>query len=247
MSIVFATLGADLIAKPPLAGSVQVEAKLIHRPVLQSDGGATDPAAVENSGNVPCFASGTLIETKDGLIPVEAIEIGQKVMTRDNGYRMVRWVGRRDLTAADLVAEPALMPVRIRRGALGNGFPAADMLVAQQQRMLLTGVRTEQYFGETEVLVAAADLVGQPGIARAEVKEVSFIQIMFDAHEIILAAGAWSESFQPDDLTLRGLDSDQRAEIFTLFPELAFQCGRDAYQAARLRLKPHEVDVLLAA
>lgn len=247
MSIVFATLNADHNAEPQLPDIAQVEAKLIQRPVHQSDRGTTDPSAVDGNRNVPCFASGTLIETKDGLIAVEAIEIGQKVMTRDNGYCMVRWVGRRDLTAADLAAAPALMPVRIRRGALGNGFPAEDMLVAQQQRMLLTGARTEQYFGETEVLVAAADLVGQPGITRADVADVSYIQIMFDAHEIILADGAWSESFQPDDLTLRALDSQQRAEIFTLFPELAFQCGRDAYLSARLSLKPHEVDVLLAA
>ncbi len=50
---------------------------------------------------------------------------------------------------------------------------------------------------------------------------VTYIHLLFDAHELIEADGAWTESFQPADRTLDGMDAAQRAEIEALFPELA--------------------------
>jgi hypothetical protein len=54
----------------------------------------------------------------------------------------------------------------------------------------------------------------------------------------------WSESFQPGDRTLAGMDAAQRAEIDALFP------GIDpalAFPSARRSLKAHEARVLFAA
>ena len=73
---------------------------------------------------------------------------------------------------------------------------------------------------------------------------VTYIHLLFDAHEIINADGVWTESFQPADRTLRHMDQKQRAEIETLFPELDAVAG---FPAARLTLKAHEAQVLLAA
>ncbi|WP_415183553.1 Hint domain-containing protein [Phaeovulum sp.] len=233
---------------------VNGRAKIVHDPantengtIFWANGDTTNFANIENVEHVPCFTPGAMVETKDGLVPIENVRVGQKVMTRDSGYRRVRWVGRRDLTTANLAANPKLRPVLIRQGALQNGLPNADMLVSPQHRMLLTGPRAELCFGESEVLVAAVHLLGQPGFERSDVKAVSYIHIMFDAHEIVLANGAWSESFQPGQLVLNGLEQAQRNEILTIFPELALPHGGDAFTAARLSLKAHEVQVLFAA
>lgn len=212
-----------------------------------SSGDLTTLSTFENIKHTPCFTPGSSIETMGGPIPVERLEPGQKVLTRDNGYQVVRWVGRRDLTAADLAAYPALRPVRIARGALGPDLPSVDLVVSPQHRMLLTSTRAEMFFGETEVLAPALYLLGRPGVTRVEQGAVSYVHVMFDQHQIILADGAWTESFQPGDLSLRGLDRTQRAEIFALFPELAFPDGREAYAAARLSLRAEEVQVMLAA
>ncbi len=195
---------------------------------------------------IPCFTPGSLILTDRGEVAVEALSAGDRVLTRDNGYQVIRWVGRRNLGAAELALRPQFAPIRIAAGALGEGLPERDMLVSPQHRMLVTGPAAEMLFGEHEVLVAAKHLVGQPGITvDSGAEDVSYIHILFDQHEIVRADGAWSESFQPGDMTLAGMDEVQRAEVLALFPELA-NGGSGSYGTARLTLKPHEVRVLLS-
>ncbi|PYF13169.1 hemolysin type calcium-binding protein [Rhodobacter viridis] len=201
---------------------------------------------VEFVRNIPCFIPGTLIETKRGRVAVETLRLGDRVLTRDNGYQAIRWIGRRRLKASDLAAAPHLQPVRIAAGALGEGLPEADMLVSPQHRMLISGARAELLFGEAEVLAAAAHMVGLPGITRVQRDEVTYLHLMFDAHEIIRAEGAWTESFQPGDHTLSGLDAPQREELFQIFPDLGKIARQGRWTSARRSLKAHEVRVLLA-
>lgn len=212
-----------------------------------ANGDITTFSNIEAIQHVPCFTPGTVIESLAGPVLVEDITIGQKILTRDNGYQTVRWVGRRDFSTADLIFAPHLCPVRIASGALGNGLPEVDMIVSPQHRMLVGGVTCELLFGETEALAAAVHLVGQPGITRLAPRAISYLHVMFEAHEIILADGAWSESFQPGDTTIAGMDDASRAELFEVFPELQASKGRENYGAARLSLKAHEVRVLMAA
>ncbi|ETD84406.1 hypothetical protein U703_04575 [Rhodobacter capsulatus YW1] len=200
---------------------------------------------VELLRNMPCLTPGTLIETKRGQVPVEKLRPGDRVLTRDNGYQPIRWIGRRRLKAADLAAVPQLQPVRIAAGALGEGLPETDMLVSPQHRMLISGARAELLFGEAEVLAAALHMLGQPGITRLKRDEVTYLHLMLDAHEIIRANGAWTESFQPGDQTLAQLDAPQRAELAAIFPDLDRIARRGGWTAARRALKAHEVRVLM--
>ena len=194
---------------------------------------------------VPCFTPGTRIATPQGERLVEELETGDRVITRDNGIQEIRWVGRRRLNGLELALAGHLQPVLIRQGALGNGLPERDMMVSPQHRVLVANDRTALYFEEREVLVAAKHLVGKPGIEAVERPSVTYIHFMFDQHEVVLSDGAWTESFQPGDLTLRGMDGAQRAEICELFPELKNGQGIAGYQAARRSLKKHEAALLL--
>jgi hypothetical protein len=145
---------------------------------------------------------------------------------------------------ADLVVQPTLLPVRIAAGALGNGLPVVDMLVSRQHRVLVSGARAEMLFGEHEVLVAAKHLLGQPGVTMGALAPVSYLHLLFDAHEIIRSDGAWTESFQPADRTLSAMDADARAELAAIFPDVDMATG---FPTARRALKAHEARVLLAA
>ena len=62
---------------------------------------------------------------------------------------------------------------------------------------------------------------------------------------MILADGAWSESFQPGVDALNGIGPEQRDEVLSLFPELASVEGLDAYGSDRLSLKRHEAQVIV--
>ena len=194
---------------------------------------------------IPCFTPGTRILTERGEVAVEDLRVGDRVVTRDDGVQELRWVGRRDLSLADLIVKPALRPIGIARGALGHGLPLRDMKVSPQHRMLIEGARAEMLFGESEVLVAATHLTSLPGVAQTLTAGVSYLHLLFDRHEIICADGAWTESFQPAMPIVRGMDGAQRDELMAVFPEIAAECFD--FPAARLTLKAHEARVLLAA
>ncbi len=194
---------------------------------------------------IVCFTAGTRIMTANGPVPVEDLRPGEMVLTRDNGVQPLRWVGQIHLSHQYLVARPELQPVRIGPQALGGAGPERSMLVSPQHRVLIEGARAEMYFGESEVLVPAKHLLGQAEITRALPAEgVTYVHILFDRHEIVSSEGLWTESFQPAERTLSALDQAARDEVLALFPELAVNA--DAFPAARLSLKAHEVKVLVS-
>ncbi len=169
---------------------------------------------------ITCFGSGTLIATASGERPVQEIRPGDLVMTRDNGLQPVRWVGSRHVTGAEIAANPALAPVRIAAGALGRGVPAQDLLVSQQHRVLVRSAIAARMFGARELLIAAKHLTEVEGIdILAGADGVTYVHLMFDAHEVVLSNGAESESLYPGPQALLAL-GDAAEEIFTLFPQL---------------------------
>lgn len=177
----------------------------------------------------PCFTPGTRIATDRGWRPVENLRRGDRVVTRDNGLKRIAWAGRRDVTYADLAEIPELQPVLVRRGAFGQGMPDRDMLVSPMHRFL---VMPEGRNGE-ECLCAARLLTFRDGIEMAPVLGVSYLHILLEAHEVILADGIWTESFHPDDATLNGMDAHTRDEILALFPEIETLGAVRRFPAAR--------------
>lgn len=173
----------------------------------------------------PCFTPGTLIVTDRGRRPVETLRRGDRVVTRDNGLRRIVWAGRRDLTRDDLAAVPDLRPVLVRRGALGTG-PARDMIVSPHHRFLTVAK------GE-ETLVQARFLLDRPGIDRVPVLGVSYLHLLCEAHEVLLADALWTESFHPDDRTLLAMDPAQREEILMLFPDIETMGAARRFALAR--------------
>lgn len=210
---------------------------------LDGAGAVTDTMVFSNIEKIiACFTLGSMIQAERGEVAVENLLAGDKVLTRDHGMQPVRWVGRRDLSSADLALEPRFSPIRIEKGALGANRPARDMLVSPQHRILVSGPRAELLFGDSEVLVAATHMVGMSGVQRVFPRAISYVHILFDQHQIVSADGTWSESFQPGAQTLSGLEDAQRDEVLVLFPHLI---DGAAYPSARLKLKASEARVLL--
>lgn len=187
---------------------------------------------------VACFTPGTAIATPKGEVLAEELRIGMQVITRDNGVQPIRWIGRRTISAAALARNAHICPVLIRRGTLGDNLPERDMLVSPNHRLLVARDKTILHFNEPEVLAAAKYMTCTQGITTMVPRQVSYIHFMFDRHEVVLSNGCWSESFQPDDRSLRGFGNAQRAELLDLFPALATRAGRAAYQPARATFTP---------
>ena len=170
----------------------------------------------------PCFTPGTLIRTETGYVPVEYLRPGDRVETRDAGPQPLVWVGSVTLSPADLRRCPEFEPVRIRAHAFGAGYPARDLLVSPQHRILLQGWQAELYHGTPEVLAAAVHLIDGRSVTRAPCAEgIRYLHIMCDAHQIIRAEGLETETFLPGQAALAGVPAETAAEVLALFPDLA--------------------------
>ena len=172
---------------------------------------------------VPCFAEGTRIATPGGERPVEALQVGDLVMTADHGAQPVRWIGAALLSAETLRVQSNLRPIRISAGALGEGFPMRDLIVSPQHRILLRSKIAMRMFSVAEVLVPAKKLLELDGVSIAEdIPEVWYYHFMCDAHEIVTADGALAETLYMGREAAKGLGEAALAEISAIFGSRLF-------------------------
>ncbi|MCB2130161.1 MAG: choice-of-anchor L domain-containing protein [Rhodobacteraceae bacterium] len=187
---------------------------------------------------IPCFVAGTRIRTPGGEVRVETLKPGDLVLTHDDGAQPLRWIGMRRVAA-----EGNHAPIRIKAGTFGRH---GTLLVSPQHRVMLRNSYAELLFGDTEVLIAAKDLVDGGDVAIVEGGMVDYVHLLFDRHQVVYSQGLATESFLPGPQVLGSCEADMLAEIQSLFPDLDPRTGAGYGPAARPMLKTHEARVLLA-
>ncbi len=206
---------------------------------VEDEDGVSDTGFATLETTAPCFTTGALIETALGPRPIEELRVGDEIITRDNGPRPIRWIGRRKVSGLSL----SLAPILIRKGALDC---VRDIRVSPQHRMVITGWRAQMLFGAGEVMARAKDLVDGDRIITQPAAEVEYWHLLLDQHEVIFADGAPSESFFPGDEGLGSIGDEAREEVFGLFPELRSH-PTPFGATARMPLKRHETRLLISA
>lgn len=164
----------------------------------------------ENTG-VVCFAAGTTIRTPRGEVPIEELEVGDLVCTLDHGPQPLRWIGRREVGREELAADPRLRPVLIPRGLFGA---SRDLLVSRQHALLIDADHLAR-------ALHLAEARGLPARIAHGKRQVTYIHLMFDAHQIIFGNGVASASFYPGTSALEMLAPAARAAMMAAFPALA--------------------------
>ena len=207
--------------------------------------GTTRPTDVgpQQSG-VICFTPGTRIQTDTGVRMIEDLCEGDFVQTKDNGLQPLRWIGKRRMSGARLFAMPRLRPIRISGGALGLDQPDADLLVSPEHRMLIKGAAAQSLFNTSEVLVAAKDLInGKTITVDTPVREITYIHVLLDQHQIVWANGLETESFHPASAALATLELSDRLRLLAGYPELEYD-PHTYGSFARRTLSPSEAAIL---
>jgi hypothetical protein len=205
------------------------------------------PRKAAASRMLVCFAAGTGILTRRGETNVEALRVGDEVLTMDNGYAAIRWIGKRVLTAEDLADHPEFRPIRIARGALSGAVPDRDLMVSPQHRLLIRSHSAEKLFADREVLVAAKYLTGLPGVSVVDGAEgAEYWHFILDRHEIVFSNGMPSETLFPGAMAIEGIGTAGMEELYALFPELRSDPERFR-RAARRFLSRKEADQLFEA
>ena len=168
-----------------------------------------------------CYCPGTLILTDRGERPVEALSIGDWLVTAVGERRAIKWIGRRSYLRRFLAANPRLNPIRLQAGCLGDGLPRRDLLVSPEHAMLLDGL-----------LMPARCLVnGRTVRPERPVDRLDYIHVELDSHDVIMAEGAPSETFVDDNS--RGMFHNAH-EFDLLYPDVALASGGGLYYARRV-------------
>jgi hypothetical protein len=178
--------------------------------------------AYQEPETATCFTKGTEIQTDAGSVKIEALRRGDKVLTRDNGFQSIRWIGFTKFGACRLAQRPNLAPILMAAGSLAPNIPCRNLMVSPQHRILVGSKITQRMFDCSEVLVAAKHLVSLPGVRQVVPPDgVSYFHMLFDDHQVVLSNGAWSESLYTGPHAMAALDSAAQVEILALFPHLA--------------------------
>ena len=200
-------------------------------------------ASLMQSG-VICFTPGTRIRTENGTALIEDLREGDRVQTKDNGLQPLRWIGQRRMTGARLFAMPKLRPIRIGSGALGVDRPDLDLLVSPAHRILVKGAAAQSLFNTSEVLVAAKDLINGSSITvDMRVREVTYIHVLLEEHQVVWANGLETESFHPASAALSTLDAQDRQRLLAAYPQLEYD-PHTYGSFARRTLSPSEAAIL---
>ena len=159
---------------------------------------ASTPFALVNDGNggtdlVVCFASGTRIRTvsPDGTAretAVEALMVGDLVVTSSGERRPIRWLGHRTIECARHPRPTEVMPIRISAHAFGEGRPMRDLFVSPGHSIAVNIVG--------EVLIPTSALINGTTIVQERTERVTYWHVELEGgHEIILAENMPTESY----------------------------------------------------
>ena len=170
-----------------------------------------------------CFLAGTRIAVPSGETPVERLRVGDSVVT-GNGPQLVSWISssRKDsANFAPVVFTPAALASPALSLAEGASLPERPLKVSQQHCMVVTDDRARAFIGTDTFLLAAKHLInGDTIYLDHSAGDVEYFHLMVEQHQIVLAEGAWSESFYPGPEALKNLTAAQKQDIYEAAPDL---------------------------
>lgn len=187
------------------------------------------------------FVAGIRVATPMGYVAVERLSAGDTVLTADGRHARLTWVGT---SSIDVTRESA--PVRFEIGTMENMRP---LRLGQGHRVRVSGWRAELLFDADAVLATAKSFVNGTDVTIEEPGgPVTFVHLMFDRHEIVLAENVPCETLRPGPEGLEQLDAMTRRDILSACPQLAgAEADAGADRAALPVLSDAEARVLLAA
>ncbi|PTV97161.1 Hint domain-containing protein [Rhodobacter aestuarii] len=129
-------------------------------------------------GRAGC-ALGAQVATMEGLLPVEYLSLGDRIITR-SGARVLRGI-----SSVPLISNL----VRVAPGALGHDRPGKALVLGAGTEVLVRDWRAQVLFGADQALVPVARLVDGQFITRVTGQKTRLFTLHFDASEVIYADG----------------------------------------------------------
>ncbi|MEX0286395.1 MAG: Hint domain-containing protein [Paracoccaceae bacterium] len=132
--------------------------------------------------------SGTHVASNLGWRKVEALSVGDKVLTFDNSMQTITDIRRETLFIGERGhAHPTTLPVHVPKGALYN---RCDLWLMPEQGLLIESDAASDALGDPFAIVSAQSLTGFRGICReAPSDQLEITTLSFEQDEVVYAEG----------------------------------------------------------
>lgn len=166
------------------------------------------------------ICAGANLRTPIGERRVEFFRRGDLIVTRDNGLQPVRMVWAREISEAEIAADPSLAPVVLDKRAIGPMMPTRPLRIGGAHRLLIPGWRLLDEEDTVNCLVPARDVDGVSLGNETDATEATYYNVVFDAPQVFCANGMPVESFVPSEESLEAAPADVKKELRAIFPDL---------------------------
>jgi len=185
------TQALDLVSFTPNAGPVDQVSPTFF--TLQDNSNDSITTVTDSTTSVLdvntglCFLRGTQILCPAGQVPVQALAIGDLVLTLSGEARAIAWIGKGRVLATR-GRRNAATPVIVGKSAFSDNVPNHDLRVTKGHAFAFNGV-----------LIPIEFLVNHRSILWDDrAQEVELYHVELETHDILIANGAPAESYRDD-------------------------------------------------
>ncbi|SLN59430.1 Hint domain-containing protein [Pseudooctadecabacter jejudonensis] len=132
------------------------------------------------TANASGLTTGTTVMTMAGETPVEDLEIGDRVITRDAGMAVLRDIRSKKVKVT---------PICIKAGSLGHTRPQHDMVLGPDTLVHIRDWRAKALFGADVATVKAKRLLDGEFVSQQDEATMTVYDLIFDRQHIIYADG----------------------------------------------------------
>lgn len=146
-----------------------------------------------------CFARGTRLRRPHGDSAVEALTVGDCLVTAEGEVLPILWIGQRAVDCTRHPAPEKVWPVCIAAEAFGPGLPGADLFLSPDHAIFAEGV-----------LIPVKHLINGHSVRQVPCPEVTYFHVELARHTVVLAEGLPAETYL-DTGDRRNFDSGEGA------------------------------------
>lgn len=201
-----------------------------------SERAVTDPREHSGFG----VASQARVMTERGPVEAGALVPGDRLCDGHGGHVTLA-------AAIRLVADLGAERVRVRAGALGEGLPAADLVVGRRTRFRLRSDLAQRLVGRRDVLVAAEALLHLDGVSLVPAVLDDVTHLVFEEHAMAVIEDVVVETLVPSAPFMESLPHRQLASLYAALPKLRYDGAFATYQTGLPELDAREARQVLTA
>lgn len=139
----------------------------------------TDAPSAITATDTAAIVAGSAVLTLSGVMPVEYLQPGDRIVTRGGAARLKALVATR-------YSGPAYV---VQGGSIGHMLPGEDSILTPKTRILVRDWRAQALFGQDVALASVEALCDGEYVREIVATDLPMFTLVFDTDHVVYAAG----------------------------------------------------------